>query len=356
MKFSSDLPTTATPRRKKHHRRAFPASSSASRDRREDSSPPYSAPSDSATDEGERENDAVSRSQLDSYSFSGSSCPQPSSAYVNVAPLPVFRGEASECPIAHLARFDRVCRANNATDVGTLVRIFPVTLDGDASLWYDLAVEPCRPPLQWPEIRAAFLRTFTRPDFADRARAELMGLEQRDGEGVNAYHLRLQWILRKWPDHGFPDALLKGIFVDGLKEDYQDWILPQRPATLADAVKLALSWEQARSVREARRGNDGASGGAGSVKCGFCDGGHEERDCEVRRKMRDLWLRNKEAAAMSPSMSMVRREGGSEEALARSGSMKRTGQCQCWKHQCWKKLERSNSNIATATDTNANAE
>ncbi|RRT59216.1 hypothetical protein B296_00010065 [Ensete ventricosum] len=354
----SESPPTPPNRRRKHLRRAPPTPSTISRDPQNQSSPSYSMPSRSPTDGGE-DLDAVSESEFgscsDSRSFYASDSIQPS--YINVAPLPVFRGEPSECPVAHLARFDRVCRANNATSVDTLVRIFPVTLDGDAALWYDLAVERCRPAMLWPDIRSAFLQAFTRPDFADRARSELMSMRQRDGEGVNSYHLRLQWILRKWPDHGFPDALLKGIFIDGLKEDYQDWILPQRPEKLADAVRLALSWEQARSVREARRGN---IDGGGEVKCGFCDGDHEERGCEVRRRMKELWLRSKEGVVpvLSPSMSLVRRGGGGDEgegALGRTGSMRRGGQCQCWKHQCWKKLDRSSSSIGAAADANATA-
>ncbi|WOL08235.1 hypothetical protein Cni_G16987 [Canna indica] len=369
MRFSfAHTESSPTPpnHRLKHRRRMPPTASIASRDPQYQSSPSCSLPSSRSAAEGEVADDPADVSESESGSYSASHsfypCDLPQAAYVNVAPLPIFRGEASECPAAHLARFDRVCRANNATAVDTLVRIFPVTLDGDAALWYDLIVESSRPAISWPEIRAAFLRAFTRPDFTDRARAELMSMKQKDGEGINTYHLRLQRVLRNWPEHGFPDALLKGIFIDGLKEDYQDWILPQRPETLADAVRLAQRWEQARSVREARiRGNDGGGSGLAEGKqCGFCDGEHEEKGCEVRRRMKELWLRSKEeAAAPSPSMSLVRKEGGEEAVegrLARVGSTKRGEQCQCSRHQCWKKYERSNSINSAATDGNPTAD
>lgn len=41
---------------------------------------------------------------------------------------------------------------------------------------------------------------------------------------------------------------------------------------------MALSWEQTRSAREARKENDGAGSGVGLEKCGFCDGGYGERE------------------------------------------------------------------------------
>ncbi|KAK1275091.1 hypothetical protein QJS04_geneDACA000843 [Acorus gramineus] len=68
------------------------------------------------------------------------------------------------------------------------------------------------------------------------------------------------------------------------------------------------------------------------VKCGFCDGPHEEGSCEVRRRMRDLWVMSRD------QMALVRpaRQEGSISSRRGFG-----GQCQCWKHQCWKKNWRS---------------
>lgn len=375
MRLSRELSDSSVPPVCRHkHRRRIPPSPSLTTSTPEDQ---YSQPH---SDESDDESDVASYSgktnaDSDVASYSPSFYPSPSSSsqasaispavpptYVNVAPLPVFRGEPGECPAAHLARFDRVCRANNATTVDTVVRIFPVTLDGDAALWYELAVEP-HPSMPWEEIRSAFLRAYRRPDFEDRARSELMTIRQRDGEDVNAYHLRLQRILKRWPDHGIPDGLLKGIFIDGLGEEHQDWIVPQRPATLAEAVELALNWEQAERARETRRRNEVGSsgGGARDGRCGFCDGAHEESACDVRRRLKELWVRNKElgwggsggggkvVGMLSPARSLVRRGGeGEEGGTGRMVSLRRSqsqSQCQCWKHQCWKRYERSNSGV-----------
>ncbi|OAY83206.1 hypothetical protein ACMD2_15625 [Ananas comosus] len=181
----------------------------------------------------------------------------------------------------------------------------------------------------------------------------------------NRYHLRLQWILKRWPEHGIPDALLKGIFIDGLREGFQEWVVTQKPETLAEAVGLAMSWERAEGVREARRRlNKATAEDGGNRKCGFCgETGHEEGACEVRRRMRELWLSSKYngggggcggGGGGGGGGSVVRREGEEGgvvervESLRRSRSTKST--CQCWKHQCWKKVERSNSAFGEGVD------
>ncbi|MQM03593.1 hypothetical protein Taro_036385 [Colocasia esculenta] len=289
--------------------------------------------------------------------------------YMNVAPLPIFRGVPGECPVAHLRRFARVCRANNAPSAVAMAQIFPVTLDGGAALWYELEVEP-HPGVSWEQVQSSFLSAYCGPASVEQSRSELMAMKKAAGEPVNAYYLRMQWVLRKWPGHGIPDAILRGIFLDGLDEEYQDWVVPQRPQSLEEAFRLALSWEQAQCARAARRRNAVADPAApvdeGAVKCGFCDGQHEEGACEVRQRMRELWLRSRErpqwktaaAAASALSNSGDGEAGtprhGSFRSLSLSESMvRKTGeelalrrpQCQCVTHQFWKKYERSNSSL-----------
>ncbi|KAE8789452.1 hypothetical protein D1007_36341 [Hordeum vulgare] len=264
--------------------------------------------------------------------------------YIAVAPLPVFRGDPGECPDAHLARFDRVCLANNATSTADAARIFPASLDADAALWYELTAPASSPP-PWHGVRAAFVDFFRPPGAANRVRAELMALRQRPGEPVNRYHLRMQGILRRFPDAStdVPDAFLKSAFVHGLRAEFQDWVAPQHPEALDEAVALALSWEGAEGLREARRAAKAAVAGNDGVRCGFCGAeGHEEPGCEVRKRMMELWLRSSSSgrgSTMLGKMGDEAEEGGGSARLGRLGSAvsARSAQCQCRKHQCWKK-------------------
>ncbi|CAL4965958.1 unnamed protein product [Urochloa decumbens] len=281
-------------------------------------------------------------------------------SYVAAAPLPVFRGDAGECPDAHLARFDRVRRANGAATPSAAARIFPASLDGDAALWYDLAAsgagasddaeEDVPPPPPWRAVRAAFLDFFRAPGAAERARGELAALRQCPGEAVNRYHLRLQGILRRCADLGADipggDASLRDAFVGGLRAEFRDWVAPQRPGALDEAVALALSWERAESVHEARRAAKAAAADCAAVgRCSFCGTeGHEEARCEVRTRMKELWRRSSSSGRGGGGVVGMDEEqdeggGGGSMMLARLGSAvsTRSTQCQCRKHQCAKK-------------------
>uniref|UniRef100_A0A5K0Z8C3 Retrotransposon gag domain-containing protein n=1 Tax=Nymphaea colorata TaxID=210225 RepID=A0A5K0Z8C3_9MAGN len=309
------------------------------------------------------------------------------SAYINIAPLPIFRGDSTECPVAHLSRFARVCRANNATSGEMMMRIFPVTLDGEAGLWYELNVEP-RHDITWDEITSLFVKTFQRLEFFDQFRSELMMIRQAPGETVNAFYLRIQWLLKKWPEHGIPETMVKGIFIDGLKEDYQDWIIPQGPSSLEEALRLASTWEQAQIIKARRKifsGNENrgkessertneetgkhdraimvvknshknvaGNGKPSTTRCEFCDGPHDEKGCEIKKEMRQLWRKmqgdgeeereqgeaaggGREKAEGSPVGSEGR---GEEEKGGGPGLERKRSMCQCWKHQCWKRSER----------------
>uniref|UniRef100_A0ACD5VDI7 Uncharacterized protein n=1 Tax=Avena sativa TaxID=4498 RepID=A0ACD5VDI7_AVESA len=324
--------------RRRRHRSPTPSSADPTASSQERTPSPYSEASVSAPQ---------------SYIPSPDDNDTPTGPYVAVAPLPVFRGDPGECPDAHLARFDRVCRANNATSTADAARIFPASLDADAALWYDLTASSSPPP--WRAVRAAFLDFFRPPDAAGRARAEIMSLRQRPGEPINRYHLRMQGILRRSPDDAADDAFVKSAFVHGLRAEFQDWVAPQQPETTLDAVALALAWERAESLRDARRAAKAAAAGSGNgvsvSRCSFCDEeGHEEPDCEVRRRMMEMWLRSSSSGtakggAMARTVGEdAEEEGGGSARLGRLGSAvsARSAKCQCRKHQCGKKAAPAN--------------
>ncbi|EOX92844.1 Uncharacterized protein TCM_001704 [Theobroma cacao] len=279
-------------------------------------------------------------------------------SYINIAPLPIFQGSPSDCPVTHLSRFAKVCRANNVSSVDMMMRIFPVTLENEAGLWYDLNIEPY-PSLRWEEIKSSFLQAYHKTQVTEQLRHELMMINQGSEERVRSYFLRLQWSLQRWPDHGIPENLLKEIFVDGLREDFQDWIVPQKPDSLVEALRLAIAFEQLKSIKISRKKD---------LKCDFCEGSHEERNCQVRERMKELWRKTKDKEWMDSSEKNQSNEAVNESAegsaedrieeenvvegeMLSGRKQKKKSPCQCCKHQCWKKqLDRTNSLVSRNSD------
>lgn len=97
--------------------------------------------------------------------------------------------------------------------------------------------------------------------------------------------------------------------------------MPRQPEALDEAVALALSWEHVQGVREVQRAAKGASG-----KCGLCSkGGHEEAQCKVQRRVRELWVRSNNsmrgcAITAGKDGEEVPEEGSGSTRLARLGS------------------------------------
>ncbi|RHN61829.1 putative retrotransposon gag domain-containing protein [Medicago truncatula] len=217
---------------------------------------------------------------VSSYNVRNPTQPMNASSYIQIAPLPIFRGTPNESPITHLSRFNKVCRANNASSVEMQKKIFPVTLEEESALWYDLNIEPYYISLSWDEIKLSFLQAYYEIEPVEELRSELMGIHQGEKERVRSYFLRLQWILKRWPEHGLEDDVIKGVFVNGLREEFHDWVLMQKPTSLNDALRLTFDFEYVRRI----------SGKKEIVStCGFCEGPHEESSCGVREETRELW-------------------------------------------------------------------
>ncbi|KAJ3675689.1 hypothetical protein LUZ60_004731 [Juncus effusus] len=249
--------------------------------------------------------------------------------YIPVAALPIFKGDSNECPFVHISRFDHACLANNVISPSMAAGIFPASLDSVAALWYDSFIDPSKP---WEEVRAEFLSSFRLP--ISKCWSQLSSFRQSNDETVNHYYIRLHFILNRWPEHNLSDETLNSIFIDGLKKELKDRVLPQGPITLYEAYRLAKSRELEEEIREAHE-----TALKRVIKCEFCGlEGHEESACEVRKKMRMLWAKS------SFKGSFVKREGkeeGIKGGIGKSGSLNR--QCSCPKHQCWKKIERTES-------------
>ncbi|PNY01662.1 hypothetical protein L195_g024963 [Trifolium pratense] len=291
----------------------------------------------------------------ESPSISASNIPnptQPVNAYIKIAPLPIFRGTPNESPITHLSRFNKVCRANNASSIEMQKKIFPVTLEEEPALWYDLNIEPYYLSLSWDEIKLSFLQAYYEIEPIEELRTELMGIHQGEKERVRSYFLRLQWILKRWPEHGLEDDVIKGIFLNGLKNEFHDWVLMQKPKSLIDALRLAFDFEHVRRIRGKKEMVS---------TCGFCEGPHEESICGVSEGMKELWRQsgkkegsdNRAAKDLFRSFSMGESSGlgkiemNEGEKVGESvvgGSMKKDV-CQCTKHMCRKKTLSRNSSL-----------
>ena len=237
------------------------------------------------TEEEEEDNDDDDDDVSESLSFSrahiGDVPESPSvSSYIQIAPLPIFRGTPNESPVSHLSRFNKVCRANSASSIEMQKKIFPVTLEEESALWYDLNIEPYYLSLSWDEIKLSFLQAYYEIEPIEELRSELVGIHQGEKERVRSYFLRLQWILKRWPEHGLKDDVIKGVFVNGLREEFHDWVLMQKPTSLNDALRLAFDFEHVRRIRGKKENVS---------TCGFCEGPHEEISCGVREEMRELW-------------------------------------------------------------------
>ncbi|KAM7276365.1 hypothetical protein ACFE04_018231 [Oxalis oulophora] len=279
-----------------------------------------------------KENDSSYMEQSDSINQSINYSSNSTSPYINIAPLPIFHGSPKECPVTHLSRFVKVCRANNASSNDMMITIFPVTLENEAALWYDLNIEPY-PSLIWQEITSSFLEAYNKK--IDQLRYELVTINQGRGECVRSYFLRIQWVLKRWGDHGISDNVLKGIFVGGLRDEFKEWIVPRNPESLNEALRLAFSYEQA---------NVGSMEEKDST-CGFCDGEHEETSCEVKARMRNIWRKYCKSADVDSRI---------EDLVDMTGGLELNKSCKCRKHQCWKKkMERNNSSSFSSRNSNA---
>ncbi|GLJ26221.1 hypothetical protein SUGI_0503500 [Cryptomeria japonica] len=211
--------------------------------------------------------------------------------YVQIAPLPEFHGSEEENPDTHITRFLRACRINNANIPKAWILLFPITLQGNAAMWYDTQIEG-NYLLEWAELQKAFIEAFRSPQHTEHLRQQLMKFRQESNESVRSYSERLQRILSKWPDHGIPDVILKGIYMDGFNEDGQDWLILQQPSSLKEAVRLSLHWEEAQNAklgRKKERNNLGLEN-KGEIfdkksqvfveRCEECEGkGHRMEEC-----------------------------------------------------------------------------
>lgn len=89
----------------------------------------------------------------------------------------------------------------------------------------------------------------------------------------------MAWLLQRWPDHGISENLMKDIFVDGLREEFQKWIIPRKPESVGEALRLAFACEQLKSIKVDWRKKE-CMEGQGGVK----EEENDERECQCWKK------------------------------------------------------------------------
>uniref|UniRef100_A0A7N0RGP3 Retrotransposon gag domain-containing protein n=1 Tax=Kalanchoe fedtschenkoi TaxID=63787 RepID=A0A7N0RGP3_KALFE len=272
-----------------------------------------------------------------SESEASSSCWSRSGSYINVAAYPVFRGRSGECPFKHLSRFGKVCCANGADLIEMMVRIFPVTLEDEAALWYDLNIEPYFHSLSWKNIKASFSEAYGKHQ--ELAECELMLIFQKEDESVRSYMLRFQFLLRSG-GNGLSDSALRSVFVEGLVEEIRSFVVGKKPESLDDALRLAFEFEKLMEIRAARKV--------------LVDSRNARRNGVSTSSVEEIASELARCASIGASSLGLRGCAEEEEDVKQIGGglhrkqQKKGNECRCSKHQCHKKrLERNNSSFAS---------
>ena len=127
-------------------------------------------------------------------------------------------------------------------------------LTGNARVWWEAehAARGYRRPDTVLELQLLLRTTFESPVREQRARTELLNLQQRSGENASAYMARTRTLLHKVPGYDEKTALQQWLL--GLRQPYRLEAAKQYPKTMAEAELLVSRLEDAMEF--ARGGRD----------------------------------------------------------------------------------------------------
>ncbi|KAH7300924.1 hypothetical protein KP509_23G003600 [Ceratopteris richardii] len=144
--------------------------------------------------------------------------------------FPCFLGCLDEDPDGHIQLFEVICGAHEIVDEDRKLRIFPLTLRGDASEWYrNLGVHE---RTTYDNLKTNFLRKF-----------------RGASESIDQYIDRMDTIVRKLGNSVPDNETLKRRFLVGLHDGkVEEYIRLKRPVSLEEAKHEARVWEEVQCV------------------------------------------------------------------------------------------------------------
>lgn len=80
---------------------------------------------------------------------------------------------------------------NNTSSTEMQKSIFPVTLEEEFVLWYDLNIKIYYLSLSWEETKLSFLQAYYEIEPVEELNSELIGIHQGEKEHARSYFLKL---------------------------------------------------------------------------------------------------------------------------------------------------------------------
>jgi len=128
-----------------------------------------------------------------------------------------FRGRTNEDPHKHLRSFLEICgtvKMNGVSNDAIKLRLFPFSLQDRAKDW--LETIPPDSITTWEILAQVFLNKYFPPAKSQRLRTEIGTFCQLEDEQLYEAWERYKDLLRRCPQHGYPDWLQIQLFYDGL--------------------------------------------------------------------------------------------------------------------------------------------
>ena len=165
---------------------------------------------------------------------------------------PRFTGERGQDVVAWLRQVDDYLEFVQP-DERQAVAYITLLLKDNARLWWEaeLVARGYRRLDTVAELKLLLRTAFESPIREQRARSELLNLQQRTGENASSYMARTHALLHKVPGYDERTALQQWVL--GLRQPYRLEAAKQYPKTLAEAETLVARLEDAMEFAKGGR-------------------------------------------------------------------------------------------------------
>jgi hypothetical protein len=141
---------------------------------------------------------------------------------IPLSALPNFHGLSSEDPDEFLFEFDILCRSYDYTYNGQKLKLFPVTLKGNALRWFMSLGENVI--TSWDQMKQKFLNKYQDYCRTREKREELFKMMQKEDENLEDFVERLQYNLQRSRHPDVSKDILKTILLKGVRDDSLDML------------------------------------------------------------------------------------------------------------------------------------